>query len=39
MGHASITMTQRYAHLCPDSRQAAVALLATHFKSPDGDSD
>lgn len=32
MGHTSITMTQRYAHLCPDNRQAAVDLLAEHFK-------
>lgn len=31
LGHSSITMTQRYAHLCPDSRQSAVDLLA-HFK-------
>lgn len=31
MGHSSITMTQRYAHLSPDSRQSAVDMLAQHF--------
>jgi len=28
MGHASLEMTQRYAHLCPDVKQEAVAKIA-----------
>jgi integrase len=27
MGHSSIEMTMRYAHLCPDSKRDAVAML------------
>lgn len=28
LGHSSVTMTMRYAHLCPDVGQAAVRLLS-----------
>ncbi len=27
MGHATVEMTNRYAHLSPDTRKSAVALL------------
>jgi len=27
LGHASVTMTERYAHLAPESVRAAVAVL------------
>ncbi|UQZ88848.1 site-specific integrase [Deltaproteobacteria bacterium Smac51] len=29
MGHASLEMTKRYAHLCPDTKQRAVAKIAS----------
>lgn len=28
MGHSSLKMTQRYAHLCPDTQKSAVDMLA-----------
>jgi len=32
MGHKSIEMTERYAHLLPDVKQKAVNRLADTFK-------
>ena len=34
MGHVSIEMTQRYAHLCPDVKQEAVAKIAKMASFP-----
>jgi integrase len=34
LGHASITMTERYAHLAPDYGHASVALLDTRLARP-----
>jgi len=31
MGHATIDMTMRYAHLSPDTRKQAVAVLDAPF--------
>jgi integrase len=31
MGHATIEMTMRYAHLSPDTRRQAVAVLDVPF--------
>ncbi len=31
LGHASITMTQRYSHLAPDTLQAAIQKLEEHM--------
>lgn len=35
MGHTTIQMTLRYAHLCPENRSAAVALLANKLNFVD----
>lgn len=34
MGHASIKMTERYAHLCPDLHKSAVDRISHIFNSP-----
>jgi len=31
MGHKTIEMTQRYAHLCPDHKRKAINILADVF--------
>lgn len=33
LGHASITMTERYAHLAPENVRAAVAVLDSVSRS------
>lgn len=33
MGHGSIDMTLRYAHLAPQSKQAAIAVLNDYMKA------
>jgi hypothetical protein len=33
MGHATIQMTERYAHLSPETRKQAVAVLDVPFAS------
>lgn len=37
MGHSSIRMTERYAHLCPDGQKSAVDRLTLHFTPPCDD--
>jgi hypothetical protein len=33
MGHKTITMTQRYSHLCPDHKRQAVEQISGIFSS------
>ena len=33
LGHSSITMTERYAHLCPDNNAAAMQVLSNIGKT------
>ena len=35
MGHKSLSMTERYAHLAPSASRAAVATLEKYNKKPD----
>jgi len=37
LGHASITMTERYAHLSPENVRAAVAILDDASRSGHAD--
>jgi integrase len=39
MGHSSITMTERYAHLCPDHKRAAILKIAGCWSSADSDQE